>query len=382
MSTEKKVFQYLVLIVFAALTGYTFLLRATLYNEEGLPKEQVPVFARVISENLAGDYALFRMLERGDSPQKAYDSGEQSAFVAKAVHAGGDFASFAAPTKSFIFVPWISMPYGMFAETWIFWGVFFFGVALYSLFPLGQALLLMFALPAAYMSFSSGSWGLLMGAAVILSLVLAENRPKLSGFFTGLTMAEPLIFTIVFGLLIVRRQKKAAAVAGVFGLVILAASVWRYGGNAFAAALNAAWAQTAALPCGFLSVFSMSLCDGLPVWGAAFLQAAMVAGIIFYGARLFRRPLCPPEIQNAYAVAGAVLIMPFTQVGDYALLYAAFAFLLKDAENRGFLRGDIFWFVILFMSVFIDAYFLPAAGFSVQLFLAAVILYLSFRRSL
>lgn len=382
MSTEKRVVQYLVLVIFAALTGYTFLLRASLYNEEGLPQEQSPAFARVISENLAGDYALFRMLERGDEPQKAYDSAEQSAFVAKAVHAGGDFSSFAAPTKSLIFVPWISMPYGMFAETWIFWGLFFFGVALYSLFPLRQALLLMFALPAAYLSFSSGSWGLLMGAAVILSLSLAEGRPKLSGFFAGLTMAEPLLFAVTLALLTFRRQKKAAAVAAVFGLVILAFSLSRYGGASFAAALAAAGTQMTALPCGFMSVFSMGLCDGLPVWAATVLQAAVIAGIVFYGIRLFRRPLCPPEIQNAYVIAGAVLILPFTQIGDYALLSAAFAFLLKDAENRRFLRGDIFWFCVMFASVFIDAYFMPAAGFSVQLLLAAVILYLSFRRSL
>lgn len=381
MSTEKKFFQYLILAVFAALTGYTFLLRASIYNEEGLPKEHAPAFARVISENLAGDYALFRMLERGDSPQTAYDPAQQSVFVAKTVHAGGEFASFAAPTKSLIFVPWISMPYGMFAETWIFWGIFFFGVALYSLFPLGQALLLMFALPAAYLSFSSGSWGLLTGSAVILSLVQAENRPKLAGFFAGLTMAEPLVFALILAMLVIRRQKKAAAVAAVFGMVILIFTLSRYSGASFGAALTAAREQMAAEPCGFMSVFSMSLCDGLPVWAAAVFQTVVTAGIIFYGIRLLRRPLCPPEVQNAYLAAAAVLIMPFSQLGDYALLSAAFAFLLKDSENRQFLRGDVFWFIVIFVSVFIDAYFMPATGFSLQLLLAAVILYLSFRRS-
>lgn len=112
MDTEKKVFQYVFLILFAAMTGYTFLLRAAFYNEEGLPRQ--PGILRVMGENLAGDYALFRLLENKTPPQEAYQSEKISDFLYKTAHVNDHFVSFASPMKSFVFVPWLSAAYGGF----------------------------------------------------------------------------------------------------------------------------------------------------------------------------------------------------------------------------------------------------------------------------
>ena len=69
MDTDKKIFQYLFLIFFAAMTGYTFLLRTAFYNEEGFPRAQGSSF-RIIVENQAGDYEVFSLLEKKTNHEK------------------------------------------------------------------------------------------------------------------------------------------------------------------------------------------------------------------------------------------------------------------------------------------------------------------------
>ncbi len=379
METEKKVFQYVFLLLFAVMTAYTFLLRAAFYDEEGMPREESG-YLRVIGENLAGDYALFRLLENKTPPAEAYQSGRISNFLYKSARVDNSFVSFASPMKSFVFVPWLSVDYYGFFETWIFWGILLFGIALYSLFPLSQTLLLMFALPAGFLGFLTGGWGIYAAAGVILTLCLAERHPKWAGFFGGLCIIEPVTFVLVAAALMFRRQTKAAVYCCIIAAAIVFFSLTRYGPEAFSSALFAALKALESKPCLFSSWIALLLCSGVSFIPAAVFQGAAVAAVLFGAVRLMRTPSCRPFVQNAYLCAAACLISPFFYVSDFGLLYAGVAFLLKDSEQRGCLKGDIFFFVAAFSSIYLESFFLRYMGTPFQVVLSVWLLLTAYRR--
>lgn len=378
MDTEKKVFQYMFLILFAAMTSYTFLLRTAFYNEEGLPRQ--PGVLRVMGENLAGDYALFRLLENKTPPQEAYQSEKVSRFLYKTAHIDNYFVSFASPMKSFVFVPWLSVPYDGFCETWIFWGIFLFGIALYSLFPVTKALLLMFALPAGFLSFITGGWGIYAAAGVILTLSLAEKHPKWAGFFGALCVIEPVTFVLVAAALIVRRQTKAAVFCVAGALAVVSFSAGRYGADAFGAALSAAVKVLQDRPCIFSSLFALLNCSGVSFAASVVLQTLLTVAVLYGAVRLMRKQSCPPAVQNAYLCAAGCLISPFFGLADFGLLYAGVAFLIKDSEQRGFLKGDFWFFTAAFASIYFENFFLQLTGAPFQPVLAVWLLLTAYRR--
>ena len=379
MDTEKKIFQYVFLILFAAMTGYTFLLRTAFYNEDGLPREKGSSL-RVMGENLAGDYALFRLLENKVPPAEAYQSEKISDFLYKNVHVNDHFVSFATPMKSFVFVPWLSLTYNEFCETWILWGIFLFGIALYSLFPVTKAVFLMFALPAGFLSFVTGGWGVYAAAGVILALSLAEKHPKWSGFFGTLCIVEPLIFVLVVTALFVHKQKRAAVYCSVAALTVVFICSMRYGNDVFVAALKAAFNAVSESPCSFSSLIALLLCNNVAFVPAMILQCILIIAVLYSTVRLMLMQSCPHLVQNAYLCAAGCLISPFFGLADFGLLYAGVAFLIKDAEERGFLKGDVLFFVSAFASIYFENFFLLQTGTHFQFVLAIWMLFIAYRR--
>lgn len=380
MDTDKKIFQYLFLIFFAAMTGYTFLLRTAFYNEEGFPRAQGSSF-RIIGENLAGDYAVFRLLEKKTPPEQAYQKENISDFLYKTAHVDNRFISFASPMKSFLSVPWLSMDYNSFCETWIFWGLVLFGLSLYTLFPITKTLLLMFALPVAFLSFTTGGWGVYAAAGVIFALSLADRHPKWAGFFAGLCIIEPVLFILLATAFFARKQKKVLFISmGVAGAIVVL-SLMRYGFEAFTASFKAGLIELYDKPCVFSSLFSILYCSGISIITASVLQILLAGGIIFAGIKLFRQPLCPSYVQNAYLCAAGCLISPLFYLADFGLFYAGIAFLLKDSEQRGFLKGDILFFTAAFSSIYFESYFIQFSDMSFQMLLSVFLLFISYRRS-
>ena len=379
MNTEKKLFQYLFLILFAAMSGYTFLLRASLYNEEGLPYTQ-PSVLRIIGENLAADYALSRLLEEQTPPKEAYQSKTISDFLYKTAHVKNSFISYASPMKSFIIVPWLSVAYNGFCETWIFWGIFLFGIALYALFPVTQAVLLMFALPAAFLSFTTGGWGMYAAAGVILALSLAENHPKGAGFFGALCIIEPLIFVFVAFAFAFRRQKKALFYSTALAAAIIFFSATRYGPEAFTTALITASEVLKTKPCFFSSFLALLCCNGISFGPAVLLQVLLIGFVVYGFICVMLNQKCSPAVQNAYLCAAACLISPFFTLADFGLLYAGVAFLLHDSEKRGFLKGDMLFVFAAFSSIYLESFFLKSVGASFQPILAVWLLLTAYKR--
>lgn len=380
MQTEKKFFQYFFLVFFALLTGYSFLVRVSFYDEEGMSRVQRNDL-EIIGENLAGDYALFRLLEQKVPAQEAYQSEKISSFLRKTVHVNERFHSFASPMKSFVFVPFLQLSYNDFFGTWIFLGILFFGMALYTLLPLKETLPLMFAFPAAFLSFATGGWGVFAAAAVILALTLTEDYPKWAGFFAALCIVEPIVFIIIAAVFLCRRQKKAAVFCIGMGTALVLLSWIRYQPAAFKEALSRAWTVLSETPCRFVSFASVLSCNGMSLTGALILQALLVVAVVYAGVRLFLKHSCPQAVQDAYLCAAICLASPFTSLGDYGLLYAGIAFLLRDSEARGFLKGDYGFLLIAFASIYLEPFFFVATGGSIQIFLSIVLLWISYRRS-
>lgn len=382
MLTEKKLFKYLFLIFFAVLTGYTFLARASFYDEEGLPHRGNSFLSlRVMGENLAGDYALFRLLEQKTPAREAYTPEKISTFLYKKAHVDGSFSSFASPMKAFIVVPLLNVPYDAFCETWIFLGLLLFGIALYTLLPLKITIPLMFAFPALFLSFISGGWGIFAAAIVIFALTLPEEYPKLAGFLGALSVAEPIVFLFICAVFFVRRQRKAAFFCAGTGILIFLISLNRYGGSAFSSALITAWQTLSENPRRLMSFASVLACSKMPLAVALIFQAALTIGVVYYGVRLFLKPECPQTVQDAYFCAALCLLSPFATLGDYGMLYAGIAFLLRDSMQRGWLKGDFLFLFAAFSSIYVEAFFSAVAGASIQLFLSMVLLRIAYRRS-
>lgn len=379
MYTEKRLIQYLFLVFLAVLTGYTFLIRASFYDEEGEIRQNNGL--RIMGENLAGDYALFRLLEQKIPAQEAYQPEKISDFLYKTAHTDKRFFSFASPMKAFAAVPLLNVPYASFCETWIFLGLLLFGTALYTFLPLKIVLPLMFALPAMFLSFTTGGWGVFIAAAVILALTLPEDYPKLAGFFGALCLIEPIVFFLIAAVFLLRHQKKSLFTCLGMGGAILFFSWTRYGAVAFKEAFASAGRILSETPCVLSSFASTFVCDGMPLSVALAMHGILAIPVIFFGYRLFLKNTCPQAVQDAYLCAALCLLSPFSSLGDYGVLYAGVAFFIRDSMQRGFLKGDSWFLFAAFASIYLEPFFSAITGGSIHMFLALVLLGISYRRS-
>ena len=225
----------------------------------------------------------------------------------------------------------------------------------------------MFAFPAAFLSFATGGWGIFAAAAAILALTLTEDYPKWAGFFAALCIVEPIIFIFIAAVFLCRRQKKAAVFGIGIGIGLLILSWTRYESASFKAALSSAWTLLSEMPCRFSSFASALSCSGMPLTGALILQALLIVAVIYFGLRLFLNPSCPQAVQDAYLCAAMCLASPFASLGDYGLLYAGIAFLIRDTEGRGFLKGDFCFLLIAFLILLISSSPASTSHFSISL---------------
>lgn len=379
MDTEKKIWHYLFLIVIALATGYTFLLRSACYDESGKPKT-TEFSMRIVGENLAGDYALFRLLEEGKTPREAYQRENISAFVADRMKVDNRFVSFANPVKAFLSVPFLPLPYTAFFDTFLLWGMFAFGAALYAMFPLRQSLLLIFALPVVFLNFILGGWGVYMTAFALLALALADEYPKRAGVFCALCLMEPVVFAGILAAYVLRKQKTAAVSAVCFAAVLTVCATARYGADAFAAAFGSAVRALRERPCSFSSVAGILMCDHTPAGWAVAVQTAIAAGALYATYRLLVSDKCAPAVQDACLCGALCFVSPFFILSDYALFYAGIAFLIKDSLRRGLLKGDGGLLIAAFASIYLESIVAPHIGAPFQTIPAAWLVFAAYRR--
>ena len=379
-ASEKKFLKYAFFIFFALLMAYTALLRSSLYDIEGLPKNETSLL-RLSGENAAADYALLGLLEKDRNSQEAYAPANQSKYMEVNVGTKGRFASISSPTLPFLIVPWQGEGYGDFHSTWSIWGIFLFSVSLYALFSFKKALFLTFAMPAVFFGLAFGGWGLYVSAAFILSLNYSKSHPVWAGIFAGLTVILPFYYFILLFVLFYRKDIRAGSLALLFGMFIFYMASVRYGLASYGNAWNAAVLEFSLHPCTFMTLSSALMCSGFPSLTAYFVQLVADAYIIYYGICLLHRKTTPAFVMNAYLCGAALFMTPFAFSGDYVLMYAMIAFLLKDSEKRGFLRGEKVWIALAFLLPFIDAYVVMAANVSLGLILLPVFLHICWKRS-
>ncbi|MGN0905199.1 MAG: hypothetical protein ACI4PW_08595 [Alphaproteobacteria bacterium] len=377
---EKKILSRLLLFLFAALMLYTVVIRTASYGMNSLPR--VPgVSFRIVGENLGGDYALLHLLENRGA-ETAYDTAEQTRHMADTAGTKGRFFSFAAPSLPLMLVPLMPLSYEDVFSTWLMWGIFLFSAALYTLFPLRRTLFLLFAMPAVLFAVSDGGWGLYLAALFIFALRFGRTHPVFAGLTAGLTAASPVAFTVLTVAQFGKKRFKAALIALCFGGFILVGAGLRYGFSSYAEAFWAATNALQSIPCVFASAAAAFLCAGFSLPVAAAAQIAVSAAALYFGIRLFRRPLCPPSVLNAYVCAGTTVFVPVWGLGNFGLMYAAVAFLLFDSERRGFLREDLFWIVLAFVTPFLETFAFAYTGVPLCLAVSCGLLRVCWKRSL
>ncbi len=364
---EKLLIKYFFAMLLAFAMFYTVLTRSSFYDEDGLPSVAAKGGAlRIAGENVAGDYALLKLAESGKTPAEFYDPSVQTAFIKDRLGAEGEFRSFSAPTMPFALVPLSELSYGEFYSMWLTWGLFLFSASLLCLFPFFQALLLSFAFPALFYAFSFGGGGLFYAAALIFILTSAERFPKTAGIVGGLTFVAPFYGVVSLAALFVEKRKKAAAVASVFGAVILFLAASRYGKDSFAVARTAAFAALNAMPCAFASFRSGAACAGMSVPAAWTIYAVVVLYCAAVGKAVFKSRTATKNVRNAFLCAAAALATPWFSAGEYGVLCAAAAFLICDLRERG--SSGIFEKIILcgvFFAPYADPFFVASFRFPV-----------------
>ena len=378
MSTEKRVIQGLLLLLFGWCALYATALHSSAYDSKGVPRNQEDSF-RIVGEDLAGDYAAFRLLE--EKSDRAYDPERQSAYIAEQTGVKRFFSSVGSPVASFLFVPFLQMSYPQFYESLLQSGIFFFSVAMYSIFPLIGAILLTAALPAIYLNASFGTFGLFVASSAVLLFALAENRPKTAGLLGAVTTFCPVLFLSAAAVLFFRRRKKALFSLLTTGGLLLFAACSRYGVAVFGDVLKNASLTLKEIPCRFQSVVGLSACSGGNFAFSVVFQAIIAALVIYGAVVLFRRRIVSEDVQNAYVCAAFLFVTPFAEFGDYALFAAAAAFLLRDCEKRGYGKPEVLFFLLTGAGILLNPVAGTLTGAPLFFFLNGAALLICMRRS-
>lgn len=206
-------------------------------------------------------------------------------------------------------------------------------------------------LPATLACALVGQNGFLTAALMAGTLVLLDRRPWVAGLLLGLLTYKPHFGPLFPLVLLATGRWTPALVAGATTLALAAAAEAAFPG-AWAAFLQGAQEQTLAMVGGgawdwrkMQSAYGIVHALGGPRWLALLAQAAVALTVAWLVLRLWRRP-ATPALRAAALAAGALLVPPYVFIYDAPVATVAIAFLLRDAMDRGFLRGER-WLLVL-----------------------------------
>lgn len=255
-------------------------------------------------------------------------------------------------------IAWFYPPHGLFVvaplgllpflPAWIAWVAVTLSALAWSLSAvlgrLGVALAL--GLPATLACVLVGQNGLLTAALMAGTLVLLDRRPWVAGLLLGLLTYKPH-FGPLFPLVLLATGRWVPLIgAAATTLALAAAAELAFGPGAWATFLQGAQDQTLAMVGGgawdwrkMQSAYGIVHALGGPRWLAILLQAAMALVVAVLVLRVWRGG-APPPVRAAALAAGALLVSPYVFIYDAPVATVAIAFLLRDALDRGFLRGE------------------------------------------
>jgi hypothetical protein len=292
-------------------------------------------------------------------------------------------------------IAWLYPPHGLFVvaplgllpllPAWIAWVAATLGAFALSLRAvlgrLGVALAL--GLPASLGCLMVGQNGFLTAALLAGTLHLLDRRPWVAGLLLGLLTYKPHFGPLFPLVLLATGRWRTATGAAATALALAGAAELAFGPGAWAAFLHATQAQTLAMVGAgawdwrkMQSAFGMTQALGGPRWLALLVQAGLALAVAWLVLRVWRRP-ATAAVRGAALVAGALLLPPYVFIYDAPVATVAMAFLLRDALDHGFLRGEKAALVLVALAPLAQlltmAMTLPAA--------ASILLWLAVRRA-
>lgn len=361
---ESSFFSKLGLFALGAFALCIFLGKFALYGANGLPKPSVnkAVYdVHIVGESVGADYAALQLLYGG---QGAYEPENQTVFTQNDMKAQMPYLSSLSPVAAFLLKPFKVLPYANFSAQWLIAGIFAYALAMYALAPLKKSVFFLFVTPSLTLSAVSGGWGLFLTCTVVLTLFLNPEKKRTIGFFAGLTACSFPAFCAVTAVLIVRKQLKSAILGLLFALLLTAGALSAFPVDAFAQSVAASFEACVRAPALYASVFSVLLLNGAPVWAAAAAQTAVIAAVVYFAVRLWRKRT-PDSIFGAYVCLVLPLIYWNALPSDYALTMAGCVVLWRELART--MPSDEIKTLLIFALIlpFFDALFVQNAGVSV-----------------
>ncbi len=241
-------------------------------------------------------------------------------------------------------------PFGLtsFAAGFVLWSVLltvlFLG-AVYVIVRRASAVIAAPAMEPMVLNIYVGQNGLLTAGLFGFALASLERRPVAAGFFFALLTYKPQFGLLIPVALLASRNWRALASATLFSIALAVAATLAFGGAGWSSFLsnlaqrNANLSADAAFQPKLASIYGLVQSVGL---GSGTAWAAQVAVVLVLAVAVWvvwSRPN-PYAIRASLLCIASLLASPYVLYYDLCVLVVAFAFLVSDGLQRGFLPGE------------------------------------------
>ena len=248
------------------------------------------------------------------------------------------------PTMLFITEPLGLVPYSVAFPLWIAITLTFYLAAVYLIIPHRTAVIAALAPFPVWFTAILGHNGFFSAGLMGVALVLAENRPWVSGIFIGALTYKPQLGILFPVALLASRNWRALASAAIVSLSLASLAALAFGYETWPAFIRAL-AERAADVSGdphaatplvsFFSIYSLGVSSSA-AWTLQLIASVFAAAAVcFLWAGRFPYPL-----KAASLAIGSLIASPHVHGYDVCILTIGVAFLVKDGLSRGFLSGE------------------------------------------
>jgi hypothetical protein len=252
------------------------------------------------------------------------------------------------PVFLLLLLPLGMLPYAVAAAVWLAGTAAAYLAAVRAILPGGTAMLAALAAPAVLFNAIAGQNGLLTAGLLGGALALLDARPLTAGLLIGLLSYKPQFGPLLPLLLIVTGRWRTLAAAAATVLALFGAATVLFGKAPFIAFLAASTGFAGTFSHGaqqplhwdrLASLYALLRATGvgaIAAWSAhlALALAAAAASLAIAVSR------APDRLKLAAIPVAGMLIAPYSELTDLAILTVAMAYLAGDGLCRGWGRRD------------------------------------------
>lgn len=259
------------------------------------------------------------------------------------------------PVFLMILAPLGLLPHAAAAAIWLGGTLAAYLAAVHAILPGRTALLAALAAPAVLFNFIAGQNGLLTAALLGGALLLIDTRPLIAGALIGMLSYKPQFGILLPFLLAYSGRWRVFAAAAATVVALFAAAAAAFGTATFETFLSTAagffsgFSQHGHLQWDRLaSPYALLRATGFGAAAAWAVQAAIAGGAIAASLAVANSRRSD-ALKAATVAVSAMLIAPYSELTDLALLTVAMAYLVRDCLSRGFHRCDVAALAVAFL---------------------------------